>query len=782
MRQRLYLLLFLLLLIACQAPAPGQTAGRILLWHGWNETETAVLQEILNRFSDIYPQAVIISAAVPADELRERYESTAALGLGPDLLIGPNDWLHDLAAAGLIRSIDTFPLDTDRHLSAAVDTLRYDGHLYGLPLSLRPVALYYNAEMIATPATTLDELLEQAAAGQRIALNTDFDLAFWGVPAFGGQLFDEEGRIVLDQGGFANWLGWLKNAQDAPGMILDRDETTLRNLFVEGRVAYYVGGPEELPVLQEALGETAVHVIPLPAGPAGPAGPLLYLDAILFNSASAPHQTELAVTLAQFLTSAEQNTILLREIGRVPANLRVRVDAQAYPIIAGFAAQARTAVPIPNIPQMALTRQVGNDIYRQVLAGVLDFTQAAYSLSNQVNEAFGFAQSDVPEVTCQRAGNLRVWHSWTGEAAVALERIAAHFSAFCPGTFIRLRAFTPEALPERLAESANENGLRPDLIIASHNQVLPLAEAGLIQPITRRVDAGMLQRYVPAAPNALRLNNDLYGLPVSLHLNALYYNNNLVEDPPAVLDDLRLQAVAGNTVALPIGFTDAFWGIRAFGNGLFDESYRVTLEPGGLLGWLTWLQTVQETAGVFMEDDAVLLQALFAAGGAAYYVGPPDALGELQARLGQDVVQVVPLPAGPAGEAGPLLLVDAFLFNATLSDAQTDLALAFAAYATNVESQTLLMEAAHRVPANVNVDTSAYPAIAGFQAQVQTAVLWPNVPQMAAVLEQGRSLYNRVLSGQLEAVEAACRFAQTVNQANNFSVESSDLPTICHEP
>lgn len=107
--------------------------------------------------------------------------------------------------------------------------------------------------------------------------------------------------MILDQGGFANWLGWLKNAQSTPGMIrrhagvARRDDVTLRNLFVNGEAAYYIGTPDVLLSLQELLGEETVGVVPLPAGPTAPAGPLLDVDAIMFNHASSSNQTKLAL-------------------------------------------------------------------------------------------------------------------------------------------------------------------------------------------------------------------------------------------------------------------------------------------------------------------------------------------------------------------------------------------------------------------------------------------------------------------------------------------------------
>ncbi|MCB8987964.1 MAG: hypothetical protein H6661_09485 [Ardenticatenaceae bacterium] len=53
---------------------------------------------------------------------------------------------------------------------------------------------------------------------------------------------------------------------------------------------------------------------------------------------------------AKFLTNASQSATLMREISRVPANRTVKVDSTTQLGVAGFATQARTAVPVPNIP------------------------------------------------------------------------------------------------------------------------------------------------------------------------------------------------------------------------------------------------------------------------------------------------------------------------------------------------------------------------------------------------------------------------------------------------
>ena len=174
------ILLTVSLLIACtSAPETGFIEDRILVWHGWSGAEEAALQVLVNDFTSLNPNARVIVAnpwsaerdllqlegeglATLQDLLLGRFTWRAQLGLGPDLLIGPSDWVRQLANAGLIQDLSGRVDDTSSYLSSAVETVRYQppgqsaAGLYGLPLTLETVALYYNKTMITTPADTLD--------------------------------------------------------------------------------------------------------------------------------------------------------------------------------------------------------------------------------------------------------------------------------------------------------------------------------------------------------------------------------------------------------------------------------------------------------------------------------------------------------------------------------------------------------------------------------------------------------------------------------------------------
>lgn len=796
MKQTCWLLVLVVMIwgTACTHDVSGRKPLKqpILLWHAWNERETKVLNELLARFATIYPENVVIQQGFSAEELLAQFRQQAQRGLGPDLVIINGRALRELAHAGLIQDLSPYAIDTSVYLSTALQTLRYQDRLYGLPLSLHTIALYYNKNLITEPPTTLTALLEQAADSHSIALNTSFYGAFWGIQSFGSDVFDRTGRVVLDQGGFANWLAWLKKAQNLPNIILSNDPKTLEALFVQGRVACYAAGSDRLFDLQQALGEAAVGVSPLPEGPHNPSGPMLETETLLFNAASSRQQTERALRLAQFLTTIEQQTALIRQAGRVPANSRVWVDSRIYPAVAGFAAQARTAVALPNLPQIVDLQELGNDAYIQTLSGVLAPQQAAANLTQQVNAAYHLAASDpLTPTACNLSGTLQVWYIPHELDSAVLEAIREAFQQQCPAVTIHLTALTFDEqerdYDSRIHEqyqAAVAQGRAPDLLIGTNHLTAMLAAEGVLQEMSSLIEPEFLQRYLPEALDAMRYEGALYALPVSIiQLMALYYNADLVTDPPLMLEDLLHQADAGKKAVFPLNnFYAAYWGLPAFGAQLFDADYRVILDRGGFVEWLKWLQNAQKHPNLSLlltDADADNAKTLFTHGDVAYLAGEARQLSELQAALGKKRVQVTPLPAGPQGKSGPVLGVQGVMLTRSLAPAQQALALAFARHLADRESQTLLMERANQVPAIVTVDTTAYPAIAGFMEQSRTASAPPIVPQVEPLFFWGSDPYLNVLEHGFSAKTAAAGFTNLVNKVNGVLPSPSKSPVSC---
>ncbi len=378
-------------------------SDNILLWHSWPPAEAKVLQEVLKQVDEISPGVEVIDIFVARDEIVDRYIESINEGIGPDLLIGAAEWLPQLIATESVRPI---PNDTGLLLEfrdSALDAVRVGETLYGIPMSVAPNSLYVNLELAGEIPSGIDDFLDYTSVEAPVALEPRFEPAYWGIADFGVGLFDSQGRFTLTTSGFTEWLTWLESVQDEPGIILNSDSQALLELFMEGRAAYYVGGPEELSTISRNLSEDKLAVVRLPNGPVGPAGPLVAADAVMLGTNSSDTQAEAARVVAALLTNRQQSTTFMRELGRIPANAEVSVDPRIYPLLGGFARQSATSVALPNdIDQRALAA-AGNRAYANVLSGLMTPEEAICRFGWEAIDGAGVdeEEADLPD-DCER--------------------------------------------------------------------------------------------------------------------------------------------------------------------------------------------------------------------------------------------------------------------------------------------------------------------------------------------------------------------------------------------
>src|SRR4029453_19372898 len=92
-------------------------------------------------------------------------------------------------------------------------------HLYGLPISFDTLALYYNTANVLAPPDDTAKLLDYAhglgnpsVPRWGLALNLSIDSTIGYLYAFGGRVFDDDGKLALGgsgRDGAEKWLNWL---------------------------------------------------------------------------------------------------------------------------------------------------------------------------------------------------------------------------------------------------------------------------------------------------------------------------------------------------------------------------------------------------------------------------------------------------------------------------------------------------------------------------------------------------------------------------------------------
>ena len=761
-----------------RSPANG-LAGRMLLWHAWDETDTVYLQDELARFAQIHPDVTIRTQAFASqDELYARFLRASDAGLGPDLLFAPHEWIRQLAERKLIQPIDEFvdPSMRDRYMPAALSAMSFDERLYGLPESVNTSLLFYKKSQIETPPATLTDLLREANQGHAIALSTHFPDAGWGIRAFGGKMFDDAGNIIVDRGGFTNWLAWLKNAGEQPGIILDRNHGLLRQRFIDdASISYFVGDFYDLAFLRQTMGDDAVAPAILPSGPNGSAGPFLHVNGLLFSGASSPSQQRIALEFATFLTNAEQSANLMRAAQRVPANVDVRINPRLEPELYLLTNQARAAITVPNWSASDQIFALVDEAFYKVLEGVIEAPQAAVEVTARLQSDLGIETVDSESVGCTDFGPIRLLTTWTNAELSALNTIILRYAQQCPAAKLLLTQTSPEELLSQAGANAELLSAN-DLFLGSQATLNQLARAEQVQPLDGLADLDLLQRFWPEALEAMRVDRSLYGIPMILDVDSLYFNRTMVSQPALTLADLKSEAEIGVPIVFAGSFAANFWQISAFGGQLPDAELALAVGSQPWVEALQWLAEGVEAGTISLVDSEPAAMQRFIAGDSAYLVGGPQLMPGLIAELGSDVIGVTPLPAGPIGDAAPLLHAEGFMLTAAPETTEAARALRFAVFATNASNQQWLATIASRVPANATTDLSEINSVIPFLPQLSTVTVWPNLAEERLLLTVLERVYQTVLMGSSEA-EEALRTAQRTLGLAPLSVPEEGEPT-----
>ena len=380
-------------------PAPTATAtpipltGRVVLWHSWAQSEGDALAAVLEQLKAVQPGIQVDTLFVAPDDLVASYSQAIIAGSGPDLVLAPNWWLGELVGANAVLNLDTVVggnLDAS-YWPASVAAMRYQGALYAFPLTYHLVALYVNNSLVPPEGLPADTTALLTAASTNptsgIGLYATLFHTYWGFPAYGAQLLNDQGIATLDQStGAADYLTWLNALNAMPGSYVNSDYGMLLDRFKKGEFAYLVDGPWALAELRTVLGD-ALTVSPLPAGPSGPAQPWLYSDGIFVNPNITQDQQTLALNVGLFLSGNQAGTTLATVGGLLPAARNA--DLSSTPLLQGFATQAATAAPMPTSPEMNEVWTYGSDMITKALTGVAEPPVIVAETTTLINEANG---------------------------------------------------------------------------------------------------------------------------------------------------------------------------------------------------------------------------------------------------------------------------------------------------------------------------------------------------------------------------------------------------------
>ncbi len=258
-----------------------------------------------------------------------------------------------------------------------------------------------------------------------------------------------------------------------------------------------------------------------------------------------------------------------------------------------------------------------------------------------------------------------------GEIRPADQRAADEFVAENPGVTVNIDA-VPWGTCQDKSLTLAAAGDPPSLSYMGSRTLKQLSKNNLIVPVTLSEEERAI--YQPGVLATVSDGGQLWGYPHAFSTKALYMNCGLIKeagkscDAPQTWDDLYnlAKAVNDNTEAAGIGLAGKDFDntMHQFLNYLYSNGGKVldsesgdvlldspeTLETLKFYGKLA--EVAQEGPTAWERDE---LKNLFNDGAIAMYINGPWGRGQHN----EDIDQItVPIPAGPSGEQGTILITD----------------------------------------------------------------------------------------------------------------------------
>lgn len=244
----------------------------------WDED---VARELVAQFEEENPDINVELSILTWDTMDNKIRVALMNNDAPDVITELESRIQNYASEGLLTELDSYyekDLDKSDFITSALDINTYDGKLYGVPFRHDGAGILYNKGMFEEVGlnpekfpVTFDEFL---SAAEKLTIDTDGDgtIDQYGTALpLGNQdnamvrylqlLYDLDGKLLnedhtkseLDSPEAIKAMKALtdqvKNGL-APKSTMEADNTRLRDLFVNEKIAMYIGGQFDIEPIQ----------------------------------------------------------------------------------------------------------------------------------------------------------------------------------------------------------------------------------------------------------------------------------------------------------------------------------------------------------------------------------------------------------------------------------------------------------------------------------------------------------------------------------------------------
>ncbi|MEV4200389.1 ABC transporter substrate-binding protein [Micromonospora globbae] len=342
------------------------------------EADKAILQPELDKFEKQTGIKVNLEV-VPWSDLLNRLLAAATSGQGPDVVNIGNTWSASLQATGALVEFDDATLQAvggkDRFVPAALAAAGAPGKPpAAVPLYSLAYALYYNKKAFAdagitAPPTTWEQLAEY---GRKLSTGGKWGLAIEGAnpsenahhaftfsQQYGGEWFDSSGKPTFDTpqnvAAVKRYVDFMATDKITNPSNAEYAQNQSVSDFANGKAAMLLWQAAGSNLKTQNMAADAYGVAPVPflASPP-PGGKKVNSMVAGINMAIFKHtkNRDGALSFVKFMTSDEEQTILNKTYGSLPAVKTAGTDP-AFSAPEQKVLQetlSTTAAPLPQVP------------------------------------------------------------------------------------------------------------------------------------------------------------------------------------------------------------------------------------------------------------------------------------------------------------------------------------------------------------------------------------------------------------------------------------------------
>ena len=271
MSLRTLLVLFIVAILTIVPVSAQDDMMTIDFWHGLTGPDGAFLEDMVNTYNETNEDGIFVQLNVfHWDVFFDRWVASVAAGDPPDVVIYHINEMPQFAEDGVVTPIEELieevGVDMSEFSDVIMDMSMFGGKLYGFPIDIHPIGMYYNVDAVEaagldpdSPPSNAEELLSWAEA---LTVDSDGDgtidqygvsapavnvmtfRLWWGLIFQNGGSFisDDLSTITIDNAEAAEALEFLRDLVNVHG-VAPEGQSDPDTDFLTGSVAITFQGP-----------------------------------------------------------------------------------------------------------------------------------------------------------------------------------------------------------------------------------------------------------------------------------------------------------------------------------------------------------------------------------------------------------------------------------------------------------------------------------------------------------------------------------------------------------